>query len=151
MPRFRREMDGAAAQGPSFDAFNAGDVAVAQSLDMSATQDTGEIRPFQRQPISAPEISDAYQTLLEYKRGKANLERRLVDNEQWYKLRQWECMRQSKKSDVEPVSAWLLNAIQNKHADAMDNFPSANILPREEGDKQEAKLLSSIIPVILDQ
>ena len=89
----RREKDGAAAEGPSFDAYSAGDVAVAQSLDMSAVQDRGEIRPFQRLPISAPEIAEAYQTLLDYKRGKANLERRLVDNQQWYKLRQWECMR----------------------------------------------------------
>ena len=147
----RREKDGAAAEGPSFDAYSAGDVAVAQSLDMSAVQDRGEIRPFQRLPISAPEIAEAYQTLLDYKRGKANLERRLVDNQQWYKLRQWECMRRGEAEQVEPVSAWLLNSIQNKHADAMDNFPSANIVPREEGDKGEAKMLSSIIPVVLDQ
>ena len=33
----------------------------------------------------------------------------------------------------------------------MDNFPSPNVLPREEGDKAEAEMLSSIIPVILDQ
>jgi hypothetical protein len=33
----------------------------------------------------------------------------------------------------------------------MDSFPSPNILPREEGDKSEAEMLSSIIPVILDQ
>lgn len=152
---FRREKDGAASDGPGFDVFNAGDVAVAQSLDRSAVQDMGEIEPFQRLPISAPEIAEAYQTLLDYKRGKANLERRLVDNQQWYKLRQWECMRKDakdgKRKQVEPVSAWLLNSIQNKHADAMDNFPSANILPREEGDKGEAKMLSSIIPVVLDQ
>lgn len=147
----RREKDGAAAEGPSFDAYSAGDVAVAQSLDMSAVQDRGDIRPFQRLPISAPEIAEAYQTLLDYKRGKANLERRLVDNQQWYKLRQWECMRRGEAEQVEPVSAWLLNSIQNKHADAMDNFPSANIVPREEGDKGEAKMLSSIIPVVLDQ
>lgn len=33
----------------------------------------------------------------------------------------------------------------------MDNFPAPNILPREEGDKGEAEMLTSIIPVILDQ
>jgi hypothetical protein len=33
----------------------------------------------------------------------------------------------------------------------MDNFPSPNVLPREEGDKAEAEMLTSIIPVILDQ
>lgn len=148
--------DGAIQTGDSFDSYTAGNIAVAQSLDMSAIPDDGSIAPFQRQPISKPEIAEAYQTLLNYKANKANLERRLIDNQQWYKLRQWECMRNTseakeKGKQVEPVSAWLLNSIANKHADAMDNFPSANILPREEGDKQEAKTLSSIIPVILDQ
>jgi hypothetical protein len=33
----------------------------------------------------------------------------------------------------------------------MDNFPAPNILPREEGDKAEAEMLTSIIPVILEQ
>ena len=33
----------------------------------------------------------------------------------------------------------------------MDNFPAPNILPREEGDKAEAEMLTSIVPVILDQ
>jgi hypothetical protein len=59
-------------------------------------------------------------------------------------------MRDTKK-DVQPTSAWLFNCIANKHADAMDNFPSPNILPREEGDKGEAEKLSSIIPVVLEQ
>lgn len=147
--RRRPARDGAAGVSP--DSFTAGDVAVAQSLEMSAVPDTGEIEPFQRLPISKPEILEAYQTLLKYKAGKANLETRLVENQQWYKLRQWECMRKQETNQVEPASAWLLNSIANKHADAMDNFPAANILPREEGDKQEARMLSSIIPVVLDQ
>jgi hypothetical protein len=103
-----------------------------------------------KQPISKKQVQEAYQTLLKYKQGKANLEQKIVDNEQWYKIRHWECMR-DKKKDVQPASAWLFNCIANKHADAMDNFPSPNILPREEGDKAEAEMLSSIIPVVLDQ
>ena len=102
------------------------------------------------QPIGKKQVQEAYQTLLKYKQGKANLETKIVDNEQWYKIRHWECMRDQKK-DVQPASAWLFNCIANKHADAMDNFPSPNILPREEGDKGEAEMLSSIIPVVLDQ
>lgn len=100
--------------------------------------------------IGKVQVQEAYQTLLKYKQGKANLEQKIVDNEQWYKLRHWECMR-DKKKDVQPTSAWLFNCIANKHADAMDNFPSPNILPREEGDKGDAEMLSSIIPVVLDQ
>lgn len=147
----RLARDGAAANGDSFDSFSAGDIAVAQSLEGSAVPYKGEIEPYQRLPISKPEIAEAYQTLLRYKQGKANLEKRLVENQQWYKLRQWECMRKKESNMVEPSSAWLLNSIANKHADAMDNFPAANILPREEGDKGEAKMLSSILPVVLDQ
>ena len=100
--------------------------------------------------IGEKQIKEAYQTLLKYKEGKANLERRIIDNEQWYKLRHWECMR-DKSNEVQPTSAWLFNCIANKHADAMDNFPAPNILPREEGDKAEAEMLTSIIPVVLDQ
>ena len=101
-------------------------------------------------PVGKTEVQEAYKTLLRYKEGKANLEQKIVDNEQWYKIRHWECMR-DKKKDIQPASAWLFNCIANKHADAMDNFPSPNILPREEGDKGEAEMLSSIIPVVLDQ
>ena len=130
---------------------NAGNVAVAKSLDMSIT-DAAAPAPPMRRPIGEPEIQEAYQTLLDYKRGKANLEKRLVENDRWYKLRQWEVMRkEGRDKQVEPTSAWLLNSIQNKHADAMDNFPAANILPRESGDREEAKRLSSIIPVVLEQ
>jgi hypothetical protein len=100
--------------------------------------------------IGKEQVQGANLTLQKYKEGKANLERRIVDNEQWYKLRHWECMR-DKKEEVQPTSAWLFNCIANKHADAMDNFPSPNIIPREEGDKEQAAMLSSIIPVILDQ
>lgn len=103
------------------------------------------------QVIGKEQIQAAQLTLQKYKEGKANLERRIVENEQWYKLRHWECMRKEKTQQVEPSSGWLFNCIANKHADAMDNFPSPNVLPREEGDKAEAEKLSSIIPVILEQ
>lgn len=102
------------------------------------------------QRVGREQIKAAYQTLLSYKEGKANLERKIIENEQWFKIRHWECMR-DRAHQVQPSSGWLFNAIANKHADAMDNFPSPNILPREEGDKAEAEMLTSILPVILDQ
>ena len=103
-----------------------------------------------QQVIGREQIQKANLTLQRYKEGKANLEKRIVDNEQWYKIRHWECMR-DQSEEIQPASAWLFNWIANKHADAMDNFPSPNILPREEGDKAEAEKLTSIVPVILDQ
>lgn len=101
--------------------------------------------------IGKEEVQQAMLTLQKYKEGKANLEKRIIDNEQWYKLRHWECMRNKHSDEVQPTSAWLFNCIANKHADAMDYFPTPNILPREQGDREEAKILSSIIPVILDE
>ena len=105
------------------------------------------------QVIGKEQVQKARLTLQKYKEGKANLEQKVIESEQWYKLRNWECMRKSNndRDQVEPVSGWLFNSIANKHADAMDNFPSPNVLPREEGDKGEAEMLSSIIPVILEQ
>ena len=102
------------------------------------------------QVIGKEQIHKANLTLKKYKEGKANLETKIVENERWYKLRHWECMRGDKQT-IQPTSGWLFNCIANKHADAMDNFPAPNILPREEGDKGEAEMLTSIVPVILDQ
>lgn len=100
--------------------------------------------------IGREEVRAAWQIMLEYRQGKANLEQKIIANEQWYKMRHWDCMP-DQKQEVQPVSGWLLNSILNKHADAMDNFPSPNVLPREAADKAEAKMLSSILPVLLDQ
>lgn len=105
----------------------------------------------QTAPIGTREVQQAQATLNRYREGKANLERRIIENEQWYKLRHWECMRRGSSSQVEPTSGWLFNAIANKHADAMDNYPSPNVLPREESDQGEARMLSSILPVVLEQ
>ena len=55
-------------------------------------------------------------------------------------------MRGHGAQQVEPTSGWLFNAIANKHADVMDNFPSANVLPREEGDRAEARCSAPSCP-----
>ena len=125
----------------------------AMKLQMAQQAPMGAIDGFKAlaQVIGREQIQAAQQTLQKYKEGKHNLELRIVENEQWFKLRHWECMRKAETNAVEPSSGWLFNAIANKHADAMDNFPSPNVLPREEGDKAEAEMLSSIIPVILEQ
>ena len=126
-----------------------------QKIQMAQPQQapTGAVDGFKAlaQVIGREQIQAAQQTLQKYKEGKSNLERRIVENEQWFKLRHWECMRKAETNAVEPSSGWLFNSIANKHADAMDNFPSPNVLPREEGDKGEAEMLTSILPVILEQ
>jgi hypothetical protein len=106
----------------------------------------------QEPAIGKLQIVEAEQILQKYKDGKKNLEQRIIENEEYWKLNHWRLMnpQHTNKNDPRPTSAWLFNSINNKHADAMDNFPEANFLPREESDKQTAKTLSSIVPVILE-
>lgn len=101
------------------------------------------------QPIGKEQVRRAMETLEKYKRGKANLEKRIIENEQFWKLRHWEQM--GKSSEVEPSSGWLVNVILNRHADAMDNYPEPNCLPRAQDDQEEARRLSKVLPVILKQ
>lgn len=104
-----------------------------------------------RQPIGMEQIAEAHQILLRYKQGKSSVDQRLIANEEWYRLRHWQYLRSKDNGEqVEPVSAWLYNVLQNKLADAMDNLPEPCFLPREPSDAEEAKRLSSIVPVILE-
>lgn len=105
-----------------------------------------------KQPIGEDEVRAALETLRKYKQGKTNLEDKITRNEKWWKVRHWDMMtNENNMDDPRPASAWLFNTIISKHADYMDSFPSADILPREQGDVEEAKRLSSIIPVVLKQ
>lgn len=109
-----------------------------------------KIKSSNPQRIGKEEIAKATSILQEYKRGKANLERKVIENELWWKLRHWEIIRKEKE-DTEPTSAWLFNSIANKHADAMDNYPEPNVLARALDDEETAHQLSTVLPVILEQ
>lgn len=100
--------------------------------------------------IGTEEVRKAYETLRAYKRGKQQLEDRIVKNEKWWRMRHWDLMDE-KREDPKPASGWLFNSVVSKHADFMDAFPDSDILPRERGDVEEAQRLSSIIPVVMDQ
>ncbi|MCI5814938.1 MAG: hypothetical protein MR216_08475, partial [Bacteroidales bacterium] len=104
-------------------------------------------------PIGPEELRQAEETLRAYRRGKANLERRIVENEQWWKLRHWSQMRprHGAPGDPQPASGWLVNVCLSKHADAMDAYPACVCLPREPSDRQQAAVLSDVLPVILEQ
>lgn len=115
------------------------------------------IRPMPTQgvigAIGKEEVAAAMETLRKYKDGKTNLEQRVIDNERWWKMQHWSLIRQQSQNagDPEPVSGWLFNCLVNKHADAMDNYPAPNVLPREASDEQDAKILSDILPVVFEQ
>lgn len=107
------------------------------------------------QPIGTEQISKLTQILQKYKAGKARTEHRIVASENWWKLRNSaEEMGESDTMTVsryKSASGWLHNVVVSKHADAMEAYPEPNILPREEADKAEAAMLSSIIPCVLEQ
>ena len=103
-------------------------------------------------PIGTQQVREAMKTLRKYKDGKKSLEDKIVRNEKWWKMRHWDMLRnESNEGDPRPASGWLFNCIISKHADFMDAFPGINILPREEDDRQEASMLSSIVPVVMEQ
>ena len=102
--------------------------------------------------IGARELRRAADLLRRYKQGKQNLERRIIADEDWWKLRQWrQFSDKGKPNDDRPASGWLFNVIMGKHADAVAAYPGPVIRPREPDDRQEAQMLSSIIPCILEQ
>ena len=103
--------------------------------------------------IGAAEVRAAAEVLRRYRLGKQNLDRRIIDNEQFWKLRHWEQMDKAgeggRREDIRPASGWLVNCILSKHADAMDCYPEPTVLPREPNDRRESEELSRILPVIL--
>lgn len=104
-----------------------------------------------KKPIGEKEISEALATFRKYQEGKKNLDERLRSNTEWWRLHGWNEVGGPKNpNDPTPSSAWLFNSIANKHADAMDNYPKPNILPRAKDDEEDAKVLSQIIPVLLE-
>ena len=116
---------------------------------MAAADGALPVRP----RIGAEELRRANGILKKYKEGKTRLEQRIIDNEQFWKLRHWEQMEKEgqggNSGDPQPASGWLVNCILSKHADAMDCYPAPTVLPREPDDRQEAQRLSRILPVVL--
>lgn len=130
-----------------------------------------------RQAVGEEQLRAANEILRKYREAKGNLEDRIIEEERWYEMRMdaksrraarykaidsdgyedtatTQAVRKSRRAEEDRVGAatasqWMFSAIANKHADAMDNIPTAAILPREESDEGDAKILSEILPVVL--
>ena len=104
--------------------------------------------------IGEEQLKKFTKVLLEYKAGKAKTDARIISSENWWKLRN--TREEKKETEIgndggfTSVSGWLHNVIASKHADATAAIPEPNIRPREQADQQEAKILSEIIPCILE-
>lgn len=117
---------------------------------LQRTAEYKQMKAQQKPPIGEAEIRKATQILRKYKEGKARLEQKIIANEEFWKLRQWNYMNDG-KADFKPATAWLWSCIQSRYSDAMDSYPTCNFQPRQADDKVEAKKLSSIVPVVLEQ
>lgn len=106
-------------------------------------------------PIGQEQLYKFTDILKKYNGGKARTTARIQASEQWWKLRnsaeELEKTRIGQDGGWVSSSGWLHNVIVAKHADAMESYPEPNILPRERGDRQEAQMLSHIIPCVLEQ
>lgn len=103
--------------------------------------------------IDRDTVSEAEAKFEKYKGAKAPIENRIQENHEWFKGR-YATLKDPKSgayNEPDAKSAWAFNSIINKHADAMDNIPTANILPREESDQKAAERLSKIVPLIMDK
>ncbi len=116
--------------------------------------DIGSISPKSLNRITEDDIHEAIATLQRYKSGKSALEQRVIADELFWELRQWEAIgapgeREKSSNPVRSTSAWLFNSIISKHADAMDNYPEPIVLPRERSDERTAEILKDVLPVVL--
>ena len=105
--------------------------------------------------IGPEQLKKFLSVLEEYNSGKVKTKSRIVASENWWKLRN--SVEEEKETNIgkdggyKSTSGWLHNVLVSKHADAMEAYPEPNILPREKGDRGEARMLSSIIPCVLEQ
>lgn len=82
-----------------------------------------------------------------YREHKQQFDRRIIENNRWFKARYGDFNNGEMPA---PTTPYLFNAIANKHADAMDNYPSPNILERREDDRELAETFTRILPIQLD-
>ena len=105
-------------------------------------------------PIGEEQVKEFMKVLQQYKAGKAHTEQRIVASENWWKLRNTVEEKKAGATKAEGFtsrSGWLHNVIVSKHADAVEAYPEPNILPREESDREEARMLTAIVPCVLEQ
>lgn len=102
--------------------------------------------------MNLTEIRAAYN---DYVGRLAPFREKIKEDRKWFEQSQTELQGKEEKEKAPGVpnshSGHIFNAIQYKHADAMDNYPCANVLPREESDEDGAKLLTEILPYVFER
>lgn len=99
--------------------------------------------------VSKKLIENAIDSLREYKADKEPLVSRIRDNERFYRA-SYSRTCDALNSHMVCDTPFIFSSIENARADAVDNFPSVNILAREPQGSHAAELLSKIVPAQLE-
>ncbi len=103
-------------------------------------------------PVGLAQILAAGEELRRFRRARAAFDSRVREEEAFFRLRVAPKGHKNKEGEsFAPTSAWMLNTILQKHADMMENLPTAACLAREPRDEKDAEALSAILPVILER
>ena len=109
----------------------------------------------QNKTIGRERILEWMEVLRGYHAGLARTKGRIIASENWWKLRnaaeEARYTAIGRDGGFTAQSGWLHNVIVSKHADAMDAYPEPVLLPREAGDQEQARILSAILPCVLEQ
>lgn len=137
------------------DAFNVGRRMGLMSLAEMNGQSVPGRQTAEGRIMTRERLQSAMNTLLRYRSGKQSVNKRIINSQEWWKLNNWDVIKkmqaaQTSSMEKPTATAWLWNAIVGKHADAMDSYPEMVFLPRMKDDEQQAKMLSSIVPVVME-
>lgn len=105
--------------------------------------------PIYRGKISPEFVAKAVQEYQHYQAEMSGYREKVKENDKWYKCNYGQLIKPG-TNEPGPATAFISNAIFNRYADFIDNYPAPNILERNPADTEAAKKLGDIVPVILE-
>ncbi len=94
-------------------------------------------------------IEDALEAYRTYKSDREPLITRIRDNEEFYR-KSYERLYGGIASEMSCDTPFIFAAIENCRADAIDNYPNANIIERDPEGTEVAELLSKVVEAQLE-
>ncbi len=102
--------------------------------------------------LSDEKWKEIRETLKGYMRAKEEWDRHIEENNRWYRAQYMGKPSACGEGEmVAPSTGFLFNALVNKHADAMDAYPSVRFYERHPDGCEEAKMLSMVVPSELER
>ncbi len=111
------------------------------------------VKPQSEAALKKEETAAMLEAFHAYRDAKEAFDRRVIENENWFKGQHWKYISGSDKEGAgfRPAGSYLLNGVWHRHAEAMENYPKPMLLEREKGDREMAQELSKVVPLILEK